>query len=164
MNEDIREILRSNLIELLATRHITQKELSEKLNVSQAAVTNWVKGANSPSIDVVEKICNLFDVPISDLLTNKDAPQNYIPQDAKKAHLTQLYDSLNGEGQTLVVDYAEHIASKPQYQKEAEPNNKKYSITVAAKGEGAKEIEMTKEEYEKLQSDLMKLRDEASDW
>lgn len=74
LENDIRSILRSNLIELLSEKQMTQKELSERLNVSQAAVTNWVKGANSPTIDVVEKICNIFSIPISDLLTKKETP------------------------------------------------------------------------------------------
>jgi len=79
MGEDIRETLRSNLIELLAENKMTQKELSENLEISQAAVTNWVKGSNSPTIDIVEKICEIFQIPISRILTKKEPPKPIEP-------------------------------------------------------------------------------------
>lgn len=54
---DIRERLQCNIISLLKEKNISQKKFAELLGVSQAAVTNWVKGKNSPDIELVAKMC-----------------------------------------------------------------------------------------------------------
>ena len=44
---------------------MTQKELAQKVGVSIAAVSNWETGTNSIDIDVLFKVCDALDVPIS---------------------------------------------------------------------------------------------------
>lgn len=44
---------------------MTQKELSQKVGVSVAAVSNWETGTNSIDIDSLFKVCDALDVPIS---------------------------------------------------------------------------------------------------
>ena len=46
----VRDNLQQNLNYYLKENKMTQKKLSELLDVSQAAVTNWTKGKNSPDI------------------------------------------------------------------------------------------------------------------
>ena len=53
---DIRETLRINLEHQLKKSGLTQKQLAEQLGISPSAVTNWIKGKNSPDI---EKGCPL---------------------------------------------------------------------------------------------------------
>ena len=64
----IRDNVKQNLGYYLSLRGITQKELAERLGVSQAAVTNWVKGKNSPDIDVLADICEFLNITVSNLL------------------------------------------------------------------------------------------------
>lgn len=64
----IRDNVKQNLGYYLSLRGITQKELAERLGVSQAAVTNWVKGKNSPDIDVLADICEFLNISVSNLL------------------------------------------------------------------------------------------------
>lgn len=45
---EIRENVKQNLGYFLSLRGMSQKELAMKLGVSQSAVTNWIKGKNSP--------------------------------------------------------------------------------------------------------------------
>ena len=59
---DVRERLRKNLSYYLTTKNITQKSLAESLNVSQAAVNNWIKGKNSPDIEIIAKLCEILNV------------------------------------------------------------------------------------------------------
>ena len=42
---------------------MTQKELADKLNVSQNAIYNWENGKREPKIDTIKKMCDIFDVP-----------------------------------------------------------------------------------------------------
>ncbi len=63
---EIRNNLKKNLNYYLDLMNVSQKTLSEKLNVSQAAVTNWVKGKNSPEIETVSEICDILNIKMYD--------------------------------------------------------------------------------------------------
>lgn len=64
---EIRKNVQINLKYYLKIKKISQKELSKKLNVSQSAVTNWIKGSNSPDIEMVAKICDILDISVNQL-------------------------------------------------------------------------------------------------
>lgn len=64
----IRANLRINLAYYLRARHVTQKQLAERLGISQAAVNNWIKGKNAPDLDMIPSICEYLEVPMNDLL------------------------------------------------------------------------------------------------
>lgn len=70
----IRENVKRNLGYYLSLRGISQKELSEKLHVSQAAVTNWIKGKNSPDIELVANICEILEISVIDLFGTPTVP------------------------------------------------------------------------------------------
>lgn len=67
---ELRDSLKQNLNHYLSLSGMTQKDFSIKLGVSQAAVTNWLKGNNSPDIDVIAKICDVLGITINDLIQN----------------------------------------------------------------------------------------------
>jgi transcriptional regulator with XRE-family HTH domain len=64
---EIRDNVKRNLGYYLSLRGMSQKKLAEKLGVSQSAVTNWIKGKNSPDIEVVAQICDILGVTVTDL-------------------------------------------------------------------------------------------------
>lgn len=70
---DIRDILKKNLVYYTKSKQISQKELSERLGVTQSAVSHWFKGDNSPNIEIVSKIAEILEVPMSVLLTDVEA-------------------------------------------------------------------------------------------
>ena len=64
---EVRENVKRNLGYFLSLRGMSQKELAIKLDVSQSAVTNWIKGKNSPDIEAVVRICRCLDISVEDL-------------------------------------------------------------------------------------------------
>lgn len=72
MDSNIRETLRTNLVKLLDTHKISQKEFANEIGVTPAAVNNWLKGSNSPNIEIVAQICSLFNISIADVLGQKE--------------------------------------------------------------------------------------------
>ena len=69
-----------NLIISLRKKHnMTQKQLAEKLNVSDKAVSRWETGKNYPDIEILQKLAEIFDTTIDDLLKGND-----IEKDKKK--------------------------------------------------------------------------------
>ena len=102
---DIRSVLKNNLILYAKDRQISQKELSERLGVTQSAVSHWFKGDNSPNIEVVARVSEILSVPISVLLSK---PGEALP--------TQKYNSLKDspvvEKSTSLSDEAKKVAER----------------------------------------------------
>ncbi len=53
-------------------RKFTQKQLAEKIDRTQHAVSYYEKGLNAPSQDVLFAIANALDVPIDDFFPERD--------------------------------------------------------------------------------------------
>lgn len=124
---NMREIIRSNLERYLSESGYTQKEFAEKLGVSKSSVTNWVKGKNSPDVDLVVPICKLLNITIKDFYSDS-SPANLEPQEdvsnIKKAplysseaeeQLIALHRKLNSEGQEKLLDYADDLVASGKY-------------------------------------------------
>lgn len=56
------------IIELMQKNDITAKSLTEKLDMSCTAITDWKKGKAQPSIDALKKIATYFNVSIDFLV------------------------------------------------------------------------------------------------
>ncbi len=69
-SQNIRYNLASNLNKLLTANKsfITKKQLSQLLGVTPSAITNWTKGSNSPDIELLVKICDIFKIDINELI------------------------------------------------------------------------------------------------
>ena len=52
-------------------KDLTQKDLADKLNVSDKAVSRWETGNTIPSLDMVYKISQYFKISFNDLMTLK---------------------------------------------------------------------------------------------
>lgn len=50
----------------------TQKELAEKLNVTDKAVSKWETGKCYPDIEIIEKLSKIFDVGVNEILSGKN--------------------------------------------------------------------------------------------
>ena len=119
---NLREILRKNLEEIFNNSPMSKKEISQKLGVTAASVTKWVKGDNSPDIEIIAKICELFNVSINSLLqvpnseditsTALQAKHNY---DKDEIQLINNYNKLNYEGKKMLLEYAQFLTANEKY-------------------------------------------------
>ena len=110
---------------------MTQKELAEKLHVSQNAVFNWENGKREPGLDMIEEISKLFMVNPSYLLgyeTEFIKPQNSLKNslnnitllktnNQKLENVVRSFSRLNSKGQEKAVEQLELLAKIPEYQK-----------------------------------------------
>lgn len=64
---------------------ITQDELSEKLNVTRQAVSNWENGKTEPDIETLTKMAQIFDISIDELVDG--IPKGIKELRGKKSHL-----------------------------------------------------------------------------
>ena len=53
---------------------LTQKTISEKINVGQGTLSSWEDGAKVPNILSIINLCEAFDLSLDDLLGLKKTP------------------------------------------------------------------------------------------
>ena len=59
-------------------KNLTQKQLGERLNVTDKAVSKWERGKSFPDVSIMKTLCEELDIDISDLLAGeKISPENY---------------------------------------------------------------------------------------
>jgi len=88
------------------TKGWSQEELAEKLFVSRQSVSKWENGQNYPSIEVIIKLSDLFEVSIDELLrTDEDLKEKVIKDSKQLAHpkLKFLFDVVFLLGVTLLI-------------------------------------------------------------
>jgi transcriptional regulator with XRE-family HTH domain len=56
------------LKEVFKSKGVKQKWLAEKMGVSEVTISNWVTEKSSPSRKNLEKLSNLLDVSINELI------------------------------------------------------------------------------------------------
>ena len=64
----IAEIIAENLISLRKKHNLTQNDLAEKLKYSDNTVSRWEHAEITPSVETLEKISEIYNVPLESLL------------------------------------------------------------------------------------------------
>ena len=80
--ENIREIVAKNIATLRKESNLTQIELAQKINFSNKAISRWEQGEVLPDIETIQKLSEIFNVPISSILEEQD--------DNKKRKISKL--------------------------------------------------------------------------
>ena len=62
---------------LRRSQQLTQEQLADKLGVTKQSVSNWENGNIMPSVEMLEKIADYFNVSIDYLLERTDDPTFY---------------------------------------------------------------------------------------
>ena len=65
--ENINLVVGNNIRELRKIHKMTQNDLAEKLNYSNKAISRWESGEVIPDVSTINKICELFEIPIAQI-------------------------------------------------------------------------------------------------
>ncbi len=84
MENNIKEIIAKNLIELRKSHKFTQQELAGKLNYSDKAVSRWEHAETLPDIETLCKICDIYGVKFEYLLQREQPTKGRNPYIEKK--------------------------------------------------------------------------------
>ncbi|MBO5216039.1 MAG: helix-turn-helix transcriptional regulator [Clostridia bacterium] len=47
---------------------MTQKQVAQKLRVVESCYANWEQGRTEPNIEMLRKLCDIFNVSLDDLI------------------------------------------------------------------------------------------------
>lgn len=67
MENNIRENISKNIAKYRKLNGYTQKELAEKIGAKNSTVSNWEQGANSPDIEMIFALCQLFKISVAEM-------------------------------------------------------------------------------------------------
>lgn len=100
------QILASRLRTAREEADLSQKELAQRLGVSQAAVSTWESGTRQPGVDDIYALAEALDVDVYDLLPRKVGPPlravlRAVAEDLEHATLAQAMEDF--------VDAAEQL-------------------------------------------------------
>ena len=65
-------LFKERITEAIKTSKYTQKEIAKKLNISESNITNWKKGENLPSVEILFNLCILLEESADYLLGLED--------------------------------------------------------------------------------------------
>ena len=87
--ENINLVIGTNIKELRKANKLTQYELAEKLNYSNKAISRWESGEVVPDVLTLNKICELFKIPLSQIFE-----ENVTTTKVKKYYKMQMGNKL----------------------------------------------------------------------
>lgn len=65
-------------------KDLTQKELGDRLNVTDRAVSKWENGKSFPDVNLIEDLCRELDIEVSELLAGKKIEPEHYKEETEK--------------------------------------------------------------------------------
>ena len=78
------------------TKDLTQKQLADMLGVGSYIVSNIEKGRTEPDIEIIKKLCVIFDITSDELLGIETESQR---------RQVKIYNSFNGDGNNNKINF-----------------------------------------------------------
>jgi transcriptional regulator with XRE-family HTH domain len=89
---------------------LTQKQLADKVGISDAAIGNYERGEREPSFEIEEALADYFNVSILTLRGFNDDPET--------VKLLSHFEALNQMGRAEALKRVEELTFFPAYRKE----------------------------------------------
>ena len=102
-------MLGKNVKEFRLEKGLTQKELAEKIGVTQGTIHFWEQGINEPTSGYLVKLADFFNISIDELLSyeKKDKTHTMPP---KLEKLMRTFNTLTESQQDLALSIIQEIA------------------------------------------------------
>lgn len=98
---------------LLEEKDITQRELAEKIDVTEVTISRYLSGERTPRMEIVSKIANYFNVTIDYLLGKVDKNISTLGDTDFRIGLSRAEEgSLSEEEKQQIRDFAKYVISK----------------------------------------------------
>ncbi len=95
------------LAKIRKERGFTQKDLADKLNVSQQVISNIERNASMPDINFLEGVADLYEITIDELIGRK-----VLPKDANKLdqQIMSIIEQMDDTGKELSLGLVNQVA------------------------------------------------------
>lgn len=100
VSESARLIFKRNLHRIAKDRNMSQVEIANALKLTPSTVSGWFLGTRYPRIDVMQRLADLLEVSMRDLIT-ENGDDLRLSFDEK--HVINLYRKLNIPGKEYIL-------------------------------------------------------------
>lgn len=98
--------------ELMKSKRVTQTELAEAIQITQATLSRNLSGVHRPKAEVVEKIASFFNVSSDYLLGYSDVRSQQTPPTDLQFALHGYENSLSDDDKEMILSLAKKLANK----------------------------------------------------
>ena len=84
---------------------MTQKQLAEKLGMSDKSVSKWERGVCLPDVSVYKELCSILGISLNEFLAGEDIAQENIIQKSETNIIEVIKDNINKEKCLKVMKY-----------------------------------------------------------
>ena len=84
-------LFQERITEAIKASGLTQKQIAKELHISEGNITNWKKGENYPSIEILFKLCILLNESADYLLGLED-------ETGAKTYIVGSFNNFNNSG------------------------------------------------------------------
>ena len=119
------------LKKLRQSRGLSLRRLAKELGTSHTVIALYEKDERIPTIDVVVRICDFFEIPLEYLILGEKSGGKYT--DLELAELSSQADELEKEYRDMVKDYIKRVISHSNERKTLHRESKEDSISQKRK-------------------------------
>lgn len=84
--------LGSKIADLRKEKKITQRELAQKINVSDKVISRWETGVSLPDVEMIKKLAAVFNVTIAELYDALDGADDNADEKENYERIWKYYD------------------------------------------------------------------------
>ena len=84
---------------------MTQKQLAEKLGMSDKSVSKWERGVCLPDVSVDKELCSILGISLNEFLAGEDIAQENLIQKSETNIIEVIKDNINKEKCLKVMKY-----------------------------------------------------------
>ena len=84
---------------------MTQKQLAEKLGMSDKSVSKWERGVCLPDVSVYKELCSILGISLNEFLAGEDIAQENLIQKSETNIIEVIRDNINKEKCLKVMKY-----------------------------------------------------------
>lgn len=90
--------------QLRKEKNMTQKELAEKLGVTDRAISKWENGRGMPELSLIKPLCDELDISVNELLSGEKISKDEY-QEKLEENILKLRLCLRGKKERLNISY-----------------------------------------------------------
>lgn len=91
--------------ELRNSKLMSANKLSKEIGVSQSAISLLENGKNKPSFELLEKICDYFEISLSDFFAEESESKNNTDLSDEEQYILKLWNGSDRDTKLLVKTY-----------------------------------------------------------
>ncbi|MDE5946465.1 MAG: helix-turn-helix domain-containing protein [Oscillospiraceae bacterium] len=91
------------IMELRKSKNLTQKQLAEKLNISDKTVSKWECGKGMPEISLMLPLCEVLEINVNELLSGERISENNYHRKAEENMMNLIKEKQENKRKLIIA-------------------------------------------------------------